>query len=101
MLSRMFVTMPQINAGNETLSDNTYIKPKMTAMRMTMFPLKENKNNFGSLSDLTRLHRTNNHTKNTESGLTRNFDTTSGMIGISMREILGAPKKNCSSCRGG
>ena len=100
MMSRMFISMHQRNAGNEMLSENTYIKPKIKAMRMTMFPLTENNNLFGALSERDRPP-THNHIKNTESGLTRNFDTAPGITVISMREILGAPKKNCSSCRGG
>jgi len=100
MLSRMFITMPQRNSGNEMLSENTYFKPKNTTMRMTMFPLIENNNLFGALSERDRPP-TNNYINNTESGLTRKFDTAPGITGISMREILGAPKKNCSSCRGG
>ena len=101
MLSRMCISMPQRNAGNEMLSENTYIKRKMTEMRMTAFTLKENNNHLGSLSNHTRLNRTNNHIQNTESGLIRNFDTEPGITKISMRAILGEPKKNCSSCRGG
>ena len=105
MLNRMSISMPQRNSGNGLLSENTYIKPKMPTMRMRTFPMTENNNLVGSLSDRenssTNVRWNNNPIKNTESGLIRNFDTAPGITGISMREILGVPKKNCSSCRGG
>ncbi len=97
--------MPQRNYGNEMLYENTYIKPKMTAMRMSMFPLTENNNMSPPFSEYTRprpnVNMNNNHIKNIEPGLIRNYDNSPFITEISMREILGTHKKNCSSCRGG
>ena len=78
MLNRMFVSVYQRNSGKDVLSENTYAKrTKTPTMRMTIYPSVNN--NYAI----------------------RNSDNAQGITDISMREILGMPKKNCSSCRGG
>ena len=71
--------------------EKNYNKPKMLTMNIRSFPIAINTTNNDVQSRTTHQFPP-----------TRNVrDTVSGVSSISMREILGVPKKNCSSCRGG
>jgi len=71
--------------------ENSYIKPKMAMMRLSVFPSYKTVNS-NSVPPPTQFNTYNTN---------NNKGTSSGIRSISIRSILGAPRTGCSSCRGG